>query len=331
MGKNSSAGKASPSSDKSSDYYLHLLQNSKDILFLINAKTGKFEYISLAAAAISGFTSEELTEMGLEGINKRVYPGDSRVEVKKNKDVSEKPSPSNFYSYIEQRFKHKKGHWVWLGINRTFITGSNGQVEAIVGNVRDITETKLLQQKLESSLDDYRSLYNNARVALYRTRISDGKLLECNEALVKFLGYKSREKCLAEYCSVKYYTDLKRRDELLAILKEKGQVDNFEIKVRRISGEEFWMKISSRICPEEGYIEGAAWDITASKILTRVENEILELVMQGKCNKEIAFQLKRSIRTIEDHRANIMQKLGAHNLVELTRKAIDSGIAPEKK
>jgi PAS domain S-box-containing protein len=179
---------------------------------------------------------------------------------------------------------------------------------------------KLLQQRLESTLDDYKALYNNAQVALYRTRISDGKLLECNEILAKLLGYKSRQQCLAEYYSAKYYTNSKRRDELKEILKEKGQVGNFELQARRISGEIFWIKISAKICPEEGYIEGAAWDITASKILTPAENQVLEQIMLGKSSKEIAFQLKRSIRTIEDHRAHIMQKLGAHNLVELTQK-----------
>jgi len=331
MGKNCSGSRESSFSDKSSDYYLHLLENSKDIFYLMNAKTGKFEYVSPATTAISGFTPEEITEMGMEGISKRVHPDDLRtVEKKINEVLAEKTPPSNFSGYIEQRFKHKAGHWVWFGVNRNFIAGANGQVEAVVGNIRDITEIKLLQQKLESSLNDYKSLYNNARVALYRTRISDGKLLECNETLVKLLGYNSREKCLAEYSTSQYYTDPKHRDELLAILKEKGQVENFELNGRRITGEECWIKLSARVFLAEGYIEGAIWDITVPKILTKVENKILELVMQGKSSKEIAFQLKRSIRTIEEHRAHIMQKLGAHNLVELTKKAMDSEIAPGK-
>ena len=127
------------------------------------------------------------------------------------------------------------------------------------------------------------------------------------------------------------HADPDDRNEFIRLLKEKGQINGFELKGRQVSGEKLWIKISARIYPEKGYLDGAVWNITASKILTRIENEILELVMQGKSSKEIAFQLKRSIRTIEDHRAHIMQKLGAHNLVELTRKAIDSGIAPEKK
>jgi PAS domain S-box-containing protein len=216
-----------------------------------------------------------------------------------------------------------------LGINRNFITGANGQIEAIVGNVRDITEIKLLQQQLQSALDNYKDLYNNARVALYRTRINDGKMLECNDFMARLMGYSNREECIAKAYTTQY-SDQESRSEFIKLLKKKGRIDNFELKTRRVNGEAVWIKISATIYPEKGYLEGALWDITASKILTRVENEILELVMQGKSSKEIAFQLKRSIRTIEDHRAHIMQKLGAHNLVELTKKAINSGIAPEK-
>jgi PAS domain S-box-containing protein len=331
MGKNSSGSRASSFFDKPSDYYLRLIENSKDNLYIINGKTGKIEYTSPAITVITGFTPKEIIEIGVEGLNKRMHPDDHRM-IKKTKDIlAHKTLPKDFNDYIELRFRHKAGHYIWLGVSRNFITDGSGGIEVLVGNMRDITETKLLQQQLESALYNYKTLYNNAQVALFRTRISDGKLLECSETLVKLLGYKSQQQCLDEHYSAKHYTDPKRRDELIKILKEKGQVDNFELQARRINGEIFWAKISAQVYPEKGYLEGAMWDITASKILTSAENKILELVMQGKSNKEIAFQLKRSIRTIEDHRAHIMQKLGANNLVELTRKAIDSGIAPEEK
>lgn len=330
MNKNPSNRRTSFLSDKSSNYYWRLIESSKDSLYIINGKTGKFEYTSPAITTITGFTPKEIIQMGVEGINKKVHP-DDQWAMEETKDIlANKTLSQNSHSYTELRFKHKAGRYLWLGISRNFITDDNGEIEAIVGCVRDITETKLLQQQLKSTLDDYKSLYNNARVALYRTRINDGKVLECSEAMAKLLGYKNREQCLAQ-CYTTKHADPEGRSEFIRLLKEKGQIDGFELKARRISGEEFWIKISAKICPEEGYIEGAAWDITASKLLTPAENKILELIMQGKSSKGIAFQLKRSIRTIEDHRAHIMQKLGTHNLVELTKKVMDSWIEREKK
>jgi two-component system response regulator FixJ len=54
--------------------------------------------------------------------------------------------------------------------------------------------------------------------------------------------------------------------------------------------------------------------------MTHAEKKILQLVIDGKSNKEIAAILHRSARTIEVHRAHLMQKLGVDNLVNLVKR-----------
>lgn len=60
--------------------------------------------------------------------------------------------------------------------------------------------------------------------------------------------------------------------------------------------------------------------------LTRREKQILDLVLQGKSNKEIAEELNKSVRTIETHRYNLMNKMEVKNLAELTYKARQMGL-----
>lgn len=55
--------------------------------------------------------------------------------------------------------------------------------------------------------------------------------------------------------------------------------------------------------------------------LTKKEIEILNLVLQGKTNKEISEELNKSKRTVETHRFNLMKKLNVKNLIELSSKA----------
>ncbi|OHB76682.1 MAG: hypothetical protein A2Z25_13835 [Planctomycetes bacterium RBG_16_55_9] len=55
------------------------------------------------------------------------------------------------------------------------------------------------------------------------------------------------------------------------------------------------------------------------KPLTRAEAPILRLIMQGMSNKEIATLTNRSIRTIETHRAHIMQKFGVDNIIDFLK------------
>jgi DNA-binding NarL/FixJ family response regulator len=60
--------------------------------------------------------------------------------------------------------------------------------------------------------------------------------------------------------------------------------------------------------------------------LTRRELEILQMIAQGKSNKEIAADLSLSANTVAVHRANIMDALGIHKTAELVVYAIRNGL-----
>ena len=60
--------------------------------------------------------------------------------------------------------------------------------------------------------------------------------------------------------------------------------------------------------------------------LTARELEILQLIVDGKTNKEIANQLNLSANTVAVHRANMMDALGIHKTAELVVYAIRNGL-----
>lgn len=60
--------------------------------------------------------------------------------------------------------------------------------------------------------------------------------------------------------------------------------------------------------------------------LTSRESEVLQLIAEGKANKEVADELGISIKTVEKHRQNLMVKLAIHDTAGLTRYAIGAGI-----
>jgi DNA-binding NarL/FixJ family response regulator len=61
-------------------------------------------------------------------------------------------------------------------------------------------------------------------------------------------------------------------------------------------------------------------------ILTPREEEVVKLIAEGQSSKEIAETLTISVKTVERHRANILQKLGMRDRLELTRYAIRAGL-----
>ncbi len=63
-----------------------------------------------------------------------------------------------------------------------------------------------------------------------------------------------------------------------------------------------------------------------SDVLTPRELEVLQLVAEGKGNKQIAAELDISIKTVERHRQQLMNRLGIHDVAGLTRYAISTGV-----
>ena len=60
--------------------------------------------------------------------------------------------------------------------------------------------------------------------------------------------------------------------------------------------------------------------------LTPREMEVLQLIAEGKANKETADELDISVKTVEKHRQKVMEKLNIHDTASLTRYAIEAGI-----
>jgi DNA-binding NarL/FixJ family response regulator len=61
-------------------------------------------------------------------------------------------------------------------------------------------------------------------------------------------------------------------------------------------------------------------------LLSTREREVLQLLAEGRTNKEIATQFNLSVYTVDGHRTRIMEKLGLHSVGELVRFAIRNGI-----
>jgi DNA-binding NarL/FixJ family response regulator len=79
----------------------------------------------------------------------------------------------------------------------------------------------------------------------------------------------------------------------------------------------------------DAYIEQArAGPFDPHETLTPREREVLQLAAEGKTNPEIAAQLHISQRTVENHRANLMRKLGLQNHSDLVRHAVRRGLIP---
>jgi len=65
---------------------------------------------------------------------------------------------------------------------------------------------------------------------------------------------------------------------------------------------------------------------SASTVLTKREREVLQLISEGQSTKHIASKLSVSVKTVETHRRQMMEKIGIHSVAGLTKYAIREGL-----
>jgi DNA-binding NarL/FixJ family response regulator len=97
--------------------------------------------------------------------------------------------------------------------------------------------------------------------------------------------------------------------------------------LERVSAGEIYL--SSKMAGEiiQDYLRFAESDeSTAFSVLSPREREVLQLLAEGHSTKEIATVLSVSVKTIETHRSQIMNKVGLRSVAELTKYAIREGI-----
>ena len=111
------------------------------------------------------------------------------------------------------------------------------------------------------------------------------------------------------------------------LLKESPEAD-FIQAIRAVStGKAFFSPAVSRMLVEDYVRQLQDKDIEDSyELLTPREREVLQLIAEGKSNKDVANLLDLSLYTVETHRSNILEKLNLHSVPELILYAVRKGV-----
>ncbi len=128
-------------------------------------------------------------------------------------------------------------------------------------------ELKRRNVALKLSEEKYRSIFNNVQIGLGRTRISDGKMLECNQKFAEIFGYQTTEECLADFIAADHYVGKGQQQAIEDELRENGAIETAQMNLMRCDGVLIWVNASISIDATRGCLEVVILDITMSKMV----------------------------------------------------------------
>jgi DNA-binding NarL/FixJ family response regulator len=131
---------------------------------------------------------------------------------------------------------------------------------------------------------------------------------------------------LSMHAGEEYVLQALRAGAVGYLLKD-AATGELELALRSVMRGESWFSPAVSRQVVEGYVQRVGGEPGADVLTTR-QREVLRLVAGGKSTKEIAFDLNLSVKTVETHRAQIMERFGIRDVAGLVRYALRTGLVP---
>jgi len=224
----------------------NILKNLRDTLYKLNFRTGRYDFISPSIFDITGFTSEECINMGVQGLIEYIHP-DDRPEVENyfmHRSLGQKT-----HNFLEYRIRYKDGEYRWVSDSCSVIFDDSGNPDYIIGNVRDINESKNIAQELQLKNEELTATNEEFEAALEELSASNSELYQTqivlNESEEKYRSLFSGNRdgivfinqngqfidANRSYCDMLGYTidELRNMENFYAITPEKCHKPEKEI------------------------------------------------------------------------------------------------------
>ena len=274
---------------------IKMLDSSPYSIFVFNLE-GKVICANKAACQARGFTREEL--LGLTWQDLEVAGHEELVEAHRQKLISQ--GEAVFES--AHQCKDQSSFPVETHSRLIDLKGE----KSILSIVLDITERRRVEEILRETEEKYRNIFNNVQVGVFQWRLSDGRMLECNDRFAEMFGYDGKEDLLQEFVARNHFVEPDTQERMLESVKN-NQLQNFETRFFRRDGSVLWLLCSARLYADRDYMEGVATDITELR--------------QAKDNLE---------QTEAQHRTLVEQLLGRTLLFAVEQQQLNKEIHREK-
>ena len=178
----------------------------------------------------------------------------------------------------EFEVKLSNGRWVRVIERRTSEGGT-------VGIRSDITELKDAEEALRTSEQKYRGIFDSARTGLARVSISEGRVVEANDHLVRMMRYDSRQDLYRNHAGPGSFVDPERRRDLMRLAREHPVIEDFSAAFYRKDGSAAFLNLNFNFDWDGDKFELVAADVTE-------QHEAAQALRHAKEEAELANRAK---------------------------------------
>jgi len=251
--------------------FLEAPEYSSNAAYKRNLQTNVYEYLSPVFSRISGYDADELLTWPMESILQLIHP-DDRIRVW-SPMMGRQSCEAGAVHWLEYRFKHKEGRYVWLLDRFIVLFDVDGAPSMRIGSVGDVSARKRVEDALRYERQQMESIIDSTRIGTWEWNVQTGEMV-VNKRWTEMLGYTLAE---LDTTSVKIWNALVHPDDwprALAQLEQHlaGEWPQYECeyRMRHKQGGWIWVHSSGRLLTytqtgEPLTMYGAHTDITERK------------------------------------------------------------------
>ena len=170
-----------------------------------------------------------------------------------------------------------------------YVIKNSGEA-VLIASIKMAMKLYEAKEDLKTAEEKYRNLFINSQVGIFRTDIDTGLVLEANDRFAKLLGFKDRGELFSEPVHISdWYADPEARSRMISMMRENGEVIDYEEKFKRKDGSDLWIRYSARIVHDKGWIEGVNEDITDFKKAESEKNLIYKELFASEKKYRLIF------------------------------------------
>jgi len=212
---------------ESEERYRQLFEAESDAVFLIDNETGRILEANSAAAALYGYSRDEL--LGLTNKDLSAEPEETQAVTHRT------PAVAGSVVSIPLRIHRKKdGSDFPVEITGRFFTREGRAVH--VAAIRDISARGAAEDALRLSEDRFAKAFHGTPDAILITRARDGRIVEANDSFIRLTGYSREESLAGTTVALDLWADPSDRERCIAALEGGDPVRNMELDFRAKSG-----------------------------------------------------------------------------------------------